>query len=102
MTTTTAANEEADTLAVPVTPDRPYHATGVLLGADDFRDRNPDKEVLFPLIVRDEYGGDDRTQAGRLGALRARCATQSVRAAAARPMPRPSRPRPAARTAAAP
>lgn len=38
MSTTTAANEQADTLAVPASPDRPYHATGVLLGADDFRD----------------------------------------------------------------
>jgi hypothetical protein len=38
MSTLTAANEQADTLAVPVAPDRPYHATGVLLGADDFRD----------------------------------------------------------------
>jgi MFS family permease len=26
-------------------------------------------QVLFPLIVRDSYGGDEQTQAGRLGAL---------------------------------
>lgn len=35
---TTASAEEADALAASVSPDRPYHETGVLLGADDFRD----------------------------------------------------------------
>ena len=35
---TTATTEEADALALPAAPERPYHETGVLLGADDFRD----------------------------------------------------------------
>lgn len=37
-TATTMASELDDPLAAPASPDRPYHATGVLLDADDFRD----------------------------------------------------------------
>jgi hypothetical protein len=36
--TATQASEQADPLAARSSPDRPYHATGVLLGADDFTD----------------------------------------------------------------